>query len=257
VSAQGLSTFREDFLPGIVWHDDPIRIVVCDDHALFRRGLIVVLEEESDIEVLGEADSGPEAMTLAEELAPDVVLVDVGIGPYGGVAAASQISRVVPTTRMVLLTVDEENPGELLEAYGAGAVGLMLKETALDQAADVVRRAARREYLVSPTVAGAMGSLIDGFREAARDAAPPPEITERERLVVEVVARGADAADAAAGLGISEATAHNLLANLVCKLQRYWRVDDVLVSLSKPRRSERRADELADAARRLVGDESG
>jgi two-component system NarL family response regulator len=226
---------RRDFLPEEVWHDDPIRILLCDDHALHRRGLLVVLEEEPDVEVLGEADTGPEAASLAEVLAPDVVLLDVRLPPYGGVAAAAQISRAVPSARIIVLAANARRPLELLEALGAGAMSVMLKERSLDDATSVIRRAARGDCVLLPPVARAAQELIDGQLAHPVAGLPPIDVTDRERLVLEIVARGADAADAATGLGVDEATAVNLLRNLLLKLQRYWRAEDAAVSFSTPR----------------------
>lgn len=250
-----VSTLRRDFLPEFQWSDDPIRVLVCDDHALFRRRLVVALEHEPDIEVLGEADAGPEAMTLAADLGPDVVLVDLGLQPYGGVAAVSQVSRSVPTSRIVLLVANERDPEELVEGFGAGAIGSMLKEAALQRAADAIRRVADREMLVTPVVATAMIDLMDRLGEEEAAGAPGLEMSDRERLVVQVVARGAQPADAARAEGFSPATARNLLAGAVRKLQRYWRMEDAVVSLSAPRAPHDQLIEVAEAARRAV--ESG
>lgn len=247
--------FRRDFLPEVEWFDDPIRVLVCDDHALLRRGLIVVLEEEPDLEVLGEAENGPEAAALAEQLAPDVVLVDVGLPPYGGVAAAAQISRAVPTARIIVLAANEKRPDELLEAIGAGAVSVVLKERSLDEGPDAVRRVSRGECILLPSVAAAVKTLISKAPTAARPGIEPIDVSDRERLVLEVVARGADAADAATGLGVERQTAVNLLRNLVRKLQRYWRAEDAAVSLSTPRLTdEATMASVAEAAKWLSAD---
>jgi two-component system NarL family response regulator len=235
VSSYEIIGFRRDFLPDVRWQDDPVRVLLCDDHALFRRGLLVVLEEEPDIEVLGEAESGPEAAALAEVLAPDIVVLDVRLPPYGGVAAAAQISRSVPTARIVVMAANERRPYELLEAIGAGAMSVVLKERSLDDAADVIRRVVRGDCVLLPSVARAVRDLIDGRVGERTPGVEAPDVTDRERLVLEIVARGADATDAAAGLGIDERTAINLLRNLLRKLQRFWRAEDVAVSLSTPR----------------------
>ncbi len=248
-----VSTFRRDFLPELHWSGDPIRVLVCDDHSLFRRRLIVALEREPDMEVLGEADTGPEAMTLAGDLGPDVVLIDLGLQPYGGVAAVSQVSRVVPTSRILVLAANERDPDELVESFGAGAVGSMLKEAALRSAASAIRRIADREMLVTPVVATAMAGLMDRLSEHDSAGAPGLEVSDRERLVVQVVARGAQPSDAGSAEGFSAATGRNLLANAVRKLQRYWRMDDAVVSLSAPRAPRDQLSEVAAAARRLVG----
>lgn len=247
-----LASIRRDFLRDVDWHDDPVRVVLCDDHALFRRGLTVVLEEEPDLEVVGEADTGPEAAALAEVLAPDIILVDINLPPYGGVAAASLICRAVPTARVVLLAANERQPDELVEGIGAGAVGVMLKERALDEAAGVARRVSAGECILSPTVALAMRDLLDGLGDDPTPGIEPVVLTDRERLVVEIVARGADAADASAGLGIDRHTAVNLLRNVIRKTQRYWRAEDTAVSLSTPRTDRDRLASVAEAVQRVT-----
>lgn len=241
------------FLPEFLGGDEPYRLLVCDDHALFRRGLMVVVEEEPDIEVLGEADSGPEATALAEDLAPDVILVDVALPPYGGVAAAAQMSRAVPTARIIVLAANEKHPDELLEAFGAGACGVLLKEQALDRISDAVRRLARGETLLSPVVAGAVRDLVTSLPDDPMPGVPHIDVSDRERLVLEVVARGADATDAATGLGIDPHVAVNLLRNLIRKLQRYWRAEDAIVSLAMVPATGDELDAVAARARRVVG----
>jgi DNA-binding NarL/FixJ family response regulator len=250
VNSTDIVGFRRDFLPDVTWADDPVRVLVCDDHALLRRGLTVVIEEEPDLVVLGEADGGPEAVALAEELAPDVVLVDIGIPPYGGVAAAAEISRALPTARIAVLAANEKHPEELLEALGAGAMAVALKEAALDEAPDLVRRVARGECVLLASVATAVRDLVLRLPEEVTPEVDPVHISDRERLVLEVVCRGADAADAAVGLGISPATAVGLLRNLLRKLQRYWRAEDTVTRLSTPQSTGNLAS-IAEAARRL------
>jgi DNA-binding NarL/FixJ family response regulator len=252
MSSYEIVGFRRDFLPDVRWNDEPVRVLVCDDHALLRRGLMVVLEEQPDVEVLGEAESGPESAALAEQLAPDVVLVDIGIPPYGGVAAAAQISRSVPTARVVVLAANEKRPDELLEAIGAGAISVVLKERSLEQGPDVVRRVSNGECVLLPSVALAAKNLIAKLPEEATPGVRPIHVSDRERLVLEVVARGADAADAATGLGIERHTAMNLLRNLIRKLQRYWRAEDAAISLSTPRKPDEAAiASVAEAAKWL------
>ena len=234
------STSRRDFLPEVEWADDPTRILVCDDHTLLRRGLIVVLEEHPDLEVLGEAENGPEAAALAEQLAPDVVLVDVGLPPYGGVAAAAQISRAVPTARVIVLAANEKRPDELLEAVGAGAVAVVLKERSLDEGPDAVRRS--REV-------NAFSYRASRSPSRACSARIPDETRARHRAA----RRHRPGAPRARGGGPRHrrgrrrngprgrpAPAVNLLRNLVRKLQRFWRAEDATVSLSTPGSPTRR-----------------
>lgn len=221
-------------------------MLVCDDHALFRRALVVALEDEPDLEIVAEADGGPEAMGLADELAPDVIFVDMALAPYGGVAAISQIMRVTPTARVVVVAVDEGDATELLEAIGAGAIAQVQKEAALESGGDLARRIASGEMVFSAALAAAMRDLLAD--ESEREAMG---VADRERVVVDVLARGADMPAAATGLGISVPAAQNLLVNLVRKLQRHWRRDEVVASVATRPQSSHGAD-VTDAARRLV-----
>ncbi len=235
------SSLQRDFLPDVEWAGEPVRVLVCDDHALFRRALVVALESEADLEIVAEADGGPEAKELADELAPDVIFVDMALAPYGGVAAISQIMRVTPTARVVIVAVDEGEPGELLEAVGAGAIGQAQKEEALESGADLVRAIGSGATVLSGAVAAAMRDLLsdDAEREAMR-------VTDRERILVDVLARGADLRAAATGLGVTAPTAQNLLMNLVRKLQRHWRRDEVITSLADRPTVDRGADVAQD-----------
>jgi len=244
------SSLRSDFVPEAVWEDRPVRVLIGDDHSLFRRGLLVAFEDEGDIEVLGEGDQGPELVALAEQLAPDVILIDSSVPPYGGVAAVAQINRTVPTARVVLLTADENDTEELLEGIGAGAVGVIVKEHALDDAPAVVRQVAAGRSVLTPAVAGAIRDFVKS-EPAPAAGLPGLGVTDRERVLIDVLARGADAAAAGRGLDIDETTAQNLQLNVVRRLQRFWRADDIVVSLSR-RQSDTALADVAEAARRVV-----
>ncbi len=116
----------------------PIRVVVADDQALFRRGLSVVLAASEDIEVVGEASDGEEAVAKAQELTPDVVLMDVRMPRLSGIEAARHIRRILPATEILMLTVSDEEE-DLYESVKAGANGYLLKEIAIEEIAETVR----------------------------------------------------------------------------------------------------------------------
>src|SRR5688572_9826793 len=118
---------------------EQIRVLVADDHALFRQALRAVLAEESDLELVGEAGDGEEAVAMAVDLAPDVVLMDVRMPKLAGIDATRQIGAAMPAVKIVMLTVSDEE-GDLFEAIKAGASGYLLKEVDPTEIADAVRQ---------------------------------------------------------------------------------------------------------------------
>ena len=131
---------------------EPIRVLVVDDHALFRRGLEIVLAQEPDIEVVGEAGDGAEAVEQAADLLPDVVLMDVRMPRRSGIEACTAIKDVVPSARIIMLTISDEE-GDLYEAIKAGATGYLLKEITIDEVATAIRAVAGGQSLISPSMA--------------------------------------------------------------------------------------------------------
>ena len=117
---------------------DPIRVLIADDHALFRRGLEMVLKEEDGIELAGQASDGAEAVQMAGETLPDVVLMDIRMPKITGIEAARQMREVAPSAKIVMLTISDEEE-DLFEAIRAGASGYLLKDIPLDEVAEAVR----------------------------------------------------------------------------------------------------------------------
>ena len=124
--------------PGARAGADPIRVLIADDHALFRRGLEMVLKEEPGIEVAGQASDGAEAVQLAGEALPDVVLLDIRMPKITGIEAARQMKEAAPSAKIVMLTISDEEE-DRFEAIRAGASGYLLKDTPLDEVAEAVR----------------------------------------------------------------------------------------------------------------------
>ncbi len=174
----------------------PIRVLLADDHPVVREGLRGMLASEPDIEVVGEAGSGPEAVALAGRLRPDVVLMDLRMPGGDGVDATR---RLAGTTVVVLTTYDSD--ADILRAVEAGAAGYLLKDTPRAVLADSVRAAARGETVLAPTVAG---RLLGRMR--ADRAEPGERLTARETEVLALVARGLTNAAIARRLILSEAT---------------------------------------------------
>jgi DNA-binding NarL/FixJ family response regulator len=199
--------------------DERIRVVISDDHDLFRRGLRMVLEAEEDIEVVAEAANGQEAVARVEELAPDVVLMDVRMPRMGGIEATRLIRQLFPTTRIIVLTVSDEED-DLYGAVKAGANGYLLKEVSIEEVADAVRAVFGGQSLISPTLASKLLAEFSGPAKAVDDPLlTSARLTEREVAVLKLVALGHENAQIAAQLEVPESTVRNHVANILIKLQ--------------------------------------
>jgi len=211
---------------------EPIRVLVVDDHALFRRGLEIVLAQEPDIEVVGEAGDGAEAVVQAADLLPDVVLMDVRMPRRSGIEACTAIKDVVPSARIIMLTISDEE-GDLYEAIKAGATGYLLKEISIDEVATAIRAVAGGQSLISPAMASKLltefATLIK--RDGDRQQVPAPRLTERELEVLRLVARGLNNRDIAKQLFISENTVKNHIRNILEKLQLHSRMEAVVYAV--------------------------
>ncbi len=211
---------------------EPIRVLVVDDHALFRRGLEMVLAQESDIEVVGEASDGAEAVTRAAEMLPDIVLMDVRMPRRSGIEACTAIKDTVPSAKIVMLTISDEE-ADLYEAIKAGASGYLLKEISIDEVAASIRAVAGGQSLISPSMAG---KLLTEFatmikRDGERQQVPAPRLTEREMDVLKLVARGLNNRDIGAQLFISDNTVKNHIRNILEKLQLHSRMEAVVYAV--------------------------
>jgi two-component system NarL family response regulator len=209
-----------------------VRVLVVDDHALFRRGLELVLSGEPDIEIVGEAADGVEAVAQAAALQPDVVLMDVRMPRASGIEATRAIRAAQPATRVIMLTVSDRDD-DLFDAVKAGVNGYLLKEVSIEELANAVRAVARGQSLVSPSMAS---KLLDEFNVLASrvpDGASPagPALTARELEVLREAARGATNREIAAVLGIAENTVKNHMRNVLEKLHLHSRTEAVMYAV--------------------------
>src|ERR1700735_1822178 len=180
---------------------EPIRTMIVDDHALFRRGLEMVLDSEPDIELVGEAGDGTEAGEKAGETLPAVVLMDIRMPRSSGIDACRAMKAVAPSAKIVMLTISDEE-ADLFEAIRAGARGSLLKDIPLDEVADTVRAVDGGQSLINPSMAGKL--LTEFATLARREAAseppeqvPAPKLTDREMQVLKLIARGMNNRDIA------------------------------------------------------------
>jgi len=209
-----------------------IRVLVADDHALFRRGLEMVLESEPDIEVVGEANDGQEAVRQAIELMPDIVLMDVRMPGGGGIEACQSIKEAAPHLKILMLTISDEED-DLYEAIKAGASGYLLKEISIEEVADAIRSVQAGQSLISPSMAS---KLLNEFasmakKEEEKVSAPRPRLTEREMEVLTLVAQGLNNRDIAKELFISENTVKNHVRNILEKLHLHSRMEAVVYAV--------------------------
>ncbi len=192
-----------------------ITVLIVDDHTVVRQGIRAFLATQPDIQVVGEAASGEEAVRLVEQYVPDVVLMDLVMPGMDGVEATRRIRRVSPRTQVIVLTSYHDDD-HIFPAIRAGALSYLLKDVGPDDLADAVRRAARGEAILHPRVAA---RVIQELHGAAReDASPFAELTERELEVLRLIAEGLSNAEIAERLVISEKTVKSHVSNILSKL---------------------------------------
>jgi DNA-binding NarL/FixJ family response regulator len=202
---------------------EPIEVLVVDDHPLFRQGVVHSLGNEPGFMVVGEAASGEEALKFAQELLPDIVLLDISMPGWNGLMAAERIATACPASVIVMLTASED-PDRLLAAFKAGARGYVLKGVSVQELARVVRAAAAGDVYVSPSLASEM--LVSLTRERALD--PLQELTPREREILGLIGTGLTNREIGQRLSLSEKTIKHYVTNILQKLQVRSRVEAAL-----------------------------
>ena len=194
---------------------DPITILIVDDHAVVRRGARAFLEAQSDFAVVGEAGSGGEAVLLAADLAPDVVLMDLVMPGMDGVQATRLVKQKSPGSQVIVLTSYHEDE-HIFPAIRAGALSYLLKDIGLPDLADAIRKAAGGEVVMHPHIAARVVQELDGASH--HDMASFAQLSEREREVLRLIAEGLSNAAIAERLVLSEKTVKSHVRNILGKL---------------------------------------
>jgi two-component system, NarL family, response regulator NreC len=211
---------------------DKIRVQLTDDHTLFRQGLRTLLSAEPDIEVAAEASSASEAVTLARETYPDVVLMDIGMPGMSSFEAARLIRKERPETRVVFLSMYDDDD-YLAECVEMGASGYILKESQADQLVTAIREVHRGGSYLTPRL---LTRLVDGFRSQSGNAtrqAPFATLTKREREILKVLAEGKSVKEIAASYELSVKTVEAHKFNLMRKLDIHNKAQLVQYAIQK------------------------
>lgn len=211
---------------------EPIRVLLADDHQLFREGLANILNTQPDFEVVGEAGDGLEVFVKARELEPDLILMDVGMPGCDGVEAAGRIKEVLPDVTIVMLTVRDES-NRLFEAIQSGAQGYLLKNIRSWDLVEMLRGAMRGEAAITPELGGRM---LEEFRRLSRQSGRDSSeddvsLTPREQEVLALVAQGHTDQEIADELSISIHTVKTHMRNILAKLQLSRRHEAALYAM--------------------------
>jgi DNA-binding NarL/FixJ family response regulator len=198
--------------------NESLRVLIVDDHDLFRTGLRNLLEEQGVV-IVGEAAAGAEAVKIVREIAPDVVVMDLNMPGMGGIEATRHITAIAPLTRVVMLTISEDD-SDVMDAILAGACGYLLKDSSIQDLMTGIRAASRGESLISPNIAAKVLQRVRATSTQPEIAnAIRAELSDREIEVLKLIANGKDNAVIAGELHISPKTVKNHISNILMKLQ--------------------------------------
>ena len=205
--------------------NEKIRVLVVDDHPLFRQGVVHSLGTDPGLTVVGETASGEEALTLAREMLPDVVLLDISMPGWDGLVTAQKITTACPATKIVMLTVSEDKD-KLFAAFKAGARAYVLKGVSARELSGVVRSAANGEVYISPALASEM--LVSLTQSDA--VSPLQQLTQREREILCMIGTGMTNREIGARIFLSEKTIKHYVTNILQKLHVRSRVEAALLA---------------------------
>jgi DNA-binding NarL/FixJ family response regulator len=207
----------------------PLRILLADDHPMFREGLISALRLHPEYEVVGEAPNGAVAVKLAEELEPDLILMDVGMDEMNGITATREIVKASPHIHVLILTMFDDD-ASVFSAMKAGARGYLLKGSDKDDIIRAISAVSRGEAIFSPSIAKKMMYYFKHVSAGPRVSELFPKLTEREQQILELIAKGLVNEEIAKKLDISIKTIRNNVSNLLNKLQVADRAQAILLA---------------------------
>jgi DNA-binding NarL/FixJ family response regulator len=221
---------------GKVNHVDKIRLVIVDDHSIFREGLLSVLSTEPDIEIVGEGASAADAVRLARELLPDIIFLDISM-PGGGLNAAQAIVENYPVVKIIILT-GSEGEAHVMTALKTGARAYVLKGVAARELVNILHTVQSGEVYVTPTLAA---NLLSEMTAGALNEAPEntfEKLTEREHEILALIAAGTSNKEIGLQLHLTEKTVKHYVTNILQKLQVHNRVQAAILALkSEPNRT--------------------
>jgi len=194
-----------------------VKLLVADDHKIFRQGIKKLLEEEPDLQVVGEAADGRETIKKATELKPDVILMDIAMANLNGLQATKQIKKILPDTKVIMVTM-HKNEEYVLQSFQAGASGYILKEGAVEELVSAIRTIHQDKSFLSPAISK---TLIDAYlrkMETGKTETPFDLLTDREREVLQLIAEGYTNREVAKSLFISVKTVEAHRAHIMQKL---------------------------------------
>jgi DNA-binding NarL/FixJ family response regulator len=208
---------------------EPIKIVIADDHPVVREGLITMIDREADFKVIGEARDGTEAVKLALELKPDIVLMDLRMPELDGVEAIREISNTEPEIKFIILTTYSDDE-YIFRGIEVGARAYLLKDAPREDLFKAIRAVYRGESLIQPVVAS---KILDRFAELSRQAQIPEALSEREIEVLKLIAKGAANKEIASQLNITNSTVKTHITSIFQKLNATDRTEAVTQAIKK------------------------
>jgi two-component system, NarL family, response regulator NreC len=208
-----------------------LNILIADDHSIVRKGLRSLIEAESDFRVVGEAGDGLKAVQLAEQLQPDILILDILMPGLGGLDVAHQVAQRVPTARIIILSMHSNEP-YVLAALDHGVMGYVLKDSATEELILAIRQVMDGKHYLSSTISErAIGAYIERARASRSD--PYNDLTDREREVLHLAAEGLSNTEIASRLSIGARTVETHRANMMRKLSLQNQVDLIRYAFSK------------------------